>query len=80
MLQEIEWATSSPFDNIIKFEILTPIGTFIYDNAGFFTKDNPISLFEKIGLKREDLMSIKSNDVRSIMFDIDISARIRKEE
>lgn len=79
-MQEIEWAALNPFDNNIKFEILTPIGTFIYDNTGIFMQDNPISLFEKLGLKREDLMSIKNNDIHSIIFDIDISARIGNEE
>lgn len=80
VMQDLEISASNRWGTEVAFEIVTPIGVFTYNSDRYLYNKNAISAFEQFGINSKDLMSLKYNDVSRIIFDIDISARVRKGE
>ena len=80
VLHELEMTTSTPSDNRVIFEIDTPIGMFTYDSEYYLAFKNIIEALTQFGIDPSEIMSLRQNDIRNIIFDIDITAKVRKGE
>ena len=79
-MHNFEYSASSPVDNRVSFDINTPIGIFTYDSDAYLSHLNVLEVLNKFGLTMDDLNKLQFKDIRNIVFDIDITARIRKED